>query len=91
MSPARNKIITALAIAGFIAFLAWSTFRSQGLECQVCVQFRGRANCAVASGPTDVEASRTAHNTACGPVTNGMDDAIACNNEPPVSTTCRPR
>ena len=91
MSSSRNKIITLVVVLGFIAFLAWSTLQSQGVECQVCVQFNGRDNCASASGPGDAEAAETAHNTACGPVTYGMDDAIACNNKPPASKTCRRR
>lgn len=91
MSSTRNRIITILVILGFVAFLAWSTVNSQGVECQVCVQFNGRENCATASGPDEQAAAQTAQSTACGPVTNGMDDAIACNNRPPAAKTCRRR
>jgi hypothetical protein len=91
MSSTRNKIITLLVILGFVAFLAWSTIQSQGTECEVCVQFNGRENCATASGPSELEATQTAQNTACGPVTFGMDDAIACDNKPPISRSCRRR
>lgn len=91
MSAIRNRIITIVVILGFIAFLAWSTVRSQGVECQVCVQFNGRENCATASGPSEAAAAETARSTACGPVTFGMDDAIACNNKPPATSSCRRR
>lgn len=91
MSATRNRLLTILAIAAFVAFLAWNTFRSQGIECQVCVQFAGSENCAVASGPSEDAAVETAHTTACGPLTNGMDDAIACSRKPPVSRQCKAR
>jgi hypothetical protein len=91
MSVARNRLITILGIVAFVAFLAWNTLRSQGVECQVCVQFGGRENCAVASGPSEDAAAETAQSTACGPVTNGMDDAIACGRKPSVSRQCKVR
>jgi len=91
MSNTRNRIITILVILGFVAFLAWNTVSSQGVECQVCVRFKGMENCAAASGPDELAAAQTAQSTACGPVTNGMDDAIACNNRPPATKTCRRR
>ncbi len=91
MSMTRNRIITLLVVLAFVAFLAWNTFTSQGVECQVCVRFKGRENCAMASGPDEARATQTAQSTACGPVTAGMDDAIACDNTPPASRMCRRR
>ena len=91
MSANRNRLLTILGIAAFVAFLAWNTFHSQGIECQVCVQFGGRENCALASGPSEDAAAETAQTTACGPVTNGMDDAIACSRKPPVTRQCKAR
>jgi hypothetical protein len=89
MSTTRNRLITIVAIAGFVGLLIWSTIKAQGVECQVCVSYNGRQNCAVASGGTAEEATSTAQTTACGPLTGGMNDAIACDRTPPVSRTCR--
>lgn len=89
MSATRNRLLTILGIAAFVAFLAWNTFHSQGIECQVCVQFGGRENCAIASGPSEEAAAETAQTTACGPVTNGMDDAIACSRVAPTVRQCK--
>jgi hypothetical protein len=91
MSAARNRLLSILGILAFVAFLAWNTFRSQGVECQVCVQFGGRENCATASGPSEDAAVETAQTTACGPVSNGMDDAIGCGRKPPVTRQCSRR
>jgi len=89
MSTTRNRLITIALITGFVGLLIWSTIKAQSVECQVCINFNGRENCAVASGSTPEEAVGTAQNTACGPVTGGMNDAIACGNITPVSQTCR--
>ncbi len=75
-------------IVGFFAFLAWTTLSAQKVECNVCVDYNGKRNCATASHETEQEAIRSAQNTACGPVTSGMNDAIACDAKPPVSTQC---
>lgn len=75
-------------IIGFFAFLAYTTLAAQKVECEVCVEFNGKRNCATASHETEDEAVRSAQNTACGPVTSGMNDAIACDARPPVSRRC---
>ncbi len=80
----------ALVLA-FAGFLAWSTLSAQKHECSVCVEFNGMRNCATASHSTEEEAARSAQNTACGPVTAGMNDAIACDARPPVSRQCSTR
>jgi len=90
MSQTRNRVITLLSIIAFVALLAWSTVKTQQTTCRVCVEFNGRENCAVASGPGPAEAVETGRSTACGPLTFGMNDAIACGNKPPVSQSCSP-
>jgi hypothetical protein len=89
MTPStRNRLITLAVIIGFVALLAWSTIQTQQTTCRVCINFNGQENCAVASGADASEAAQTAKTTACGPVTSGMNDAIACGNRPPVSQSC---
>jgi hypothetical protein len=89
MSQTRNRLITLVAIAAFVALLLWSTIKAQGVECRVCINFNGMENCAVASGSTAAEAAETAQSTACGPLTGGMNDAIACGRIAPVSQACQ--
>ncbi|HPF60623.1 MAG: hypothetical protein KC544_00840 [Gemmatimonadetes bacterium] len=85
----QPKTLGWLAVLlAFVAFLTWSTLSAQKVECEVCVEFNGRRNCAIASHETELEAARSAQNTACGPLTSGMNDAIACDARPPLSKNC---
>jgi len=87
----RGTIIGLVIAALFAGFLLWSTLSAQRVECQACVEFGGARNCATASGASEEEAARTAQSTACGPVTQGMNESIACQNRPPVSRRCSTR
>ena len=88
----RPKTLGWLAlVAAFFAFLAYTTLSAQKVECEVCVEYNGLRNCATASHETEEEAARSAQTTACGPVTSGMNDAIACDSKPPVSRQCSSR
>ena len=78
-------------MVAFVAFLTWSTLSAQKVECEVCVDFNGGRNCATASHENEADAARSAQTTACGPLARGMNDAIACDNRPPVTRQCRTR
>lgn len=86
-----RKLIVILAVAAFVAFLAWSTVSAQKVECQVCVEFGDGRNCATATASSEAEAARSAQTTACGPLAHGMDAAIACGNVRPVKRECHGR
>jgi hypothetical protein len=83
-----NSLMWTALVVGFFAFLAWTTLSAQKVECTVCVEFNGKRNCATASHKTDAEATRSAQTTACGPITSGMNDAIACDAKPAVERQC---
>jgi len=87
----RGTLIGIIIAAIFAGFLLWSTLSAQRVECQACVQFNGQQNCAKVSGNTQAEALRAAVSTACGPVTQGMNESIACQNRPPVTQRCAAR
>jgi len=87
----RGTLIGLIIAAIFASFLLWSTLSAQRAECQACVEFKGQRNCAKVSGNTQAEALRAAVSTACGPVTQGMDESIACQNRPPISNRCSTR
>src|SRR5256886_7316877 len=44
------------------------------VRCRVCMEYRGRTNCAAAVGPTEQAAREGAQSTACGPIASGMED-----------------
>jgi hypothetical protein len=87
----RSTGITLAAITIIIALFFYMSTARATQECNVCVEFKGRSNCAAAAGNTAAEATRTAQETACGPVVNGMNETIECGNTAPVSVQCRPR
>jgi hypothetical protein len=87
----RSTIVTILLAVGFAALLLWSTLSAQQVECSACVTFDGKSNCATAPAQTEAEALRSAVNTACGTLTQGMDESIRCANLPPERPQCRTR
>jgi len=78
-------------VAAVIALFFYMTTARATEECNVCVEFQGRSNCATAAGRTAAEATETAHSTACGPLASGMDQSIACQNRAPTTVQCRGR
>lgn len=88
MTRYRNLILTVLLLGGAVAFFWQKTMSAQLATCEVCVVFNGQRQCSRASGPDVKEATRTAHTTACGPVSNGMNEKIACDSRPPELARC---
>ncbi len=85
----RSTLITIGIAAAFFALLLYSTLSSQNIECTVTIEFQGQSNTATASAENEGEAARHAQSTACGPISSGMDESIACGNVVPVVKTCR--
>lgn len=87
MKISRTAVFWIIA-AGFVAFLAWSSLRTQAVTCEVCMSYNGGERCSKASGPSKQAASETAQTAACGPLTSGMDQTIACGRAQPKSVSC---
>jgi hypothetical protein len=87
----RGTLLTILAIIAFGALLLYNTLSAQKATCTVTVTYNGRTNTATASHENEAEARRSAQNTACGPITSGMNDAIACDRVQPDSVRCETR
>jgi len=87
----RSTGVSLDVIAVIIALFFYMSTAGATQECNVCVEFNGRSNCAAAAGSTAAEATRTGQETACGPVVKGMNETIACGNAAPTSVQCRPR
>jgi hypothetical protein len=87
----RSTLITLAIVAAVAALFFYMSTARANQECNVCVEFKGRSNCAMAAGATEAEATETAHRTACGPLVRGMNETIACDNRTPVSVQCRGR
>ncbi|MFN2325505.1 MAG: hypothetical protein ABR551_06430 [Gemmatimonadales bacterium] len=88
---ARNRYITIGLVVAFVGFLAWTMLSAQKATCDVCMDYKGRRNCASASAVNEEEALTSARNTACGPISFGMNESIECGNTPPATRVCRTR
>ena len=90
-AKAPRKYLVWLIVAGFAALLLWSTLARQQVECEVCLEFNGRRNCATASAANEAQAAQSAQTTACGTLTSGMAESVLCGDAPPVSRRCQAR
>jgi hypothetical protein len=87
----RSTLYVAAALLAIVALFFAMTMARATVRCRVCVQFRGRANCATAVGPTEQAARQAAQTTACGPIASGMDEQIGCGRTAPALVACQPR
>lgn len=85
----RSTMVTVAALAALGAFLLYSTLTSQKYACTVTVTYQGRSGTATASAASEHDATQQAQTTACGPITSGMNESIACSNTPPDKTECK--
>ena len=87
----RSTLYTLAAVFAVAALFFFMTTARAKVQCRVCMEFRGRTNCATAVGATEQAARDGAQTTACGPIASGMDEQIGCSRTPPASVQCQPR
>jgi hypothetical protein len=87
----RSTVYTLAAVLGVAALFFFMTTARAKEQCRVCMEFRGRTNCATAVGATEQAAREGAQSTACGPIASGMDEQIGCGRAQAVSVQCQPR
>jgi predicted transcriptional regulator len=87
----RSTLYTLAAVFTVAALFFFMTTARAKEECRVCMEFRGRTNCATAVGATERAARDGAQSTACGPIASGMDEQIGCSRTEPVSVQCKQR
>lgn len=83
----KPVLVGLLIFFGLIALIAYSTMTLGGQKVEVCMQFKGRQSCRVASGNTKESALRTATSNACGEIASGVTDSLACERADPVRVT----
>ncbi len=82
--PVLAAILFGAAVLGVIVY---SSMGLRKFTYEVCMEYRGRTNCATASGTTREEAIRTATDTACATISAGMTESIQCSSTPPARVT----
>jgi hypothetical protein len=68
-----------------LGFLIYSSMHLSNYRVQVCVAFRGRTECRIASADTREHAQRTAQSNACGLMVSGVTDTMQCEHVDPTS------
>ncbi len=84
----NKKMLAALAVVGFVVFLGVITYQMVGERrnrVEVCMEYRGRTECRVASGSTKDAAVRTASDAACAMIAAGMTETMQCSHSEPKS------
>ena len=87
----RSTLYTLAAVFAIAALFFFMTTARAKVQYRVCMEYRGRTNCAAAVGPTEQAAREGAQTTACGPIASGMDEQIGCSRTPPTSVECKSR
>ena len=83
-----KPVLAAVVFIGVVLVaIIYSSMGLRQFTYEVCMEYRGRTNCATASGTTKEEAIRTATDTACATISAGMTESIQCGRTPPASVT----
>jgi len=85
----KTSLLTVVSLLVLVGVLGWLTLVAQQVECDVCIDFKGRRNCATAAAASKEEAVRSGRSTACGLLASGVRDGFACDATPPATVSCR--
>ena len=85
----RGTVLTIVSFVALVATLTWLSLGESQIECEVCIDFKGRRNCATAGAVTKQEAMRGGRTTACAALAGGVRDSFACDATPPSVLRCR--
>ena len=91
MNSKLKVVLVVVGVAVLLGYLGYITMSTNQVSCEVCVEFRGATECRRATGKDRLEAETAAASTACGLISGGVTDGIACRNTPPKSVTCDSR
>jgi hypothetical protein len=84
---ARTAIGAALGLA-FVAAVIWSAFQATQVQCEICVEYKGRSACSTAQAADLLQAEAQAISGACSQVTGGVTETLECDRIAPVRRTC---
>ena len=84
---ARTAIGAALGLA-FVAAVIWSAFEATRVQCEVCVEYKGRSACSTAQAADVLQAEQQALSGACSQVVGGVTETLECDRTPPTRRQC---
>ena len=84
----RTNVLVLLVLAILAGLMIWTSMRTPRVECEVCLTFDGRPNCASASAPSREEAVRAATDVACATLAGGRAASLQCSRSEPDRVSC---
>lgn len=81
----RFWLLGGLFLAVVIGYMVYSSLRHGRVRCEVCITFQERTACRTAAAASRNEALTAAVQNACGLISSGVTDSIACQNTKPNS------
>ncbi|TDI35539.1 MAG: hypothetical protein E2P03_00590 [Acidobacteria bacterium] len=84
----RTGILALVGMLLLMGAIIWSSFNTPRVECEACITYDGRTNCASAAGPTRDEAILAATDVACAALASGRAGSLACGRSIPTRVTC---
>lgn len=84
---ARTAIGIAIGIA-FVTAVIWSALSRSAVQCEICVDFKGRSACSVAAAADLAQAEAQAHSGACSQIAGGVTETLECSATPASVRKC---
>jgi energy-converting hydrogenase Eha subunit H len=81
----KPVMIGIVFVLVFLGVIIYSTMNLSQNRVEVCITFKGRSLCRVASATTREFAVRTATANVCGELAGGVTETMACNQATPDS------
>jgi hypothetical protein len=75
---ARTAIGLAIG-ASFVAAVLWYAFDATRVECEICVDYKGRSACSISRAADLATAEMQAHSGACSQVAGGVTETLECD------------
>lgn len=75
---ARTAIGLAIGIA-FVASVIFYALDATQVECEICVDYKGRHACSISRAADLLTAEMQAHSGACSQVTGGVTETLECD------------
>jgi hypothetical protein len=80
--------VGVLLAAAFATALVWTTLAQSGVECEVCLDYRGESICRSVAAASADEAEQQAIANACAILSSGVTQGLECQRTPPRSLRC---
>ena len=84
---ARTAISIAIGIA-FVSAVIWYALDATQIQCEICVNYKGRSACSISKAADVMTAEMQAHSGACSQVTGGVTETLECDRIPSVVRRC---